>query len=241
MSVKQVDLVEDVAFDDESVKGPNVSFFKGQTKDAVYRIAVASTKFKIVQTHFVDGFGQVMCRTPRVKEGEVVQKALCCKKLKDPSVRCGLVIVKYTTDPQGSLLKPPSYMLMAWIFGGREKLSNLRGINEDYPLTKHDLKVTCTDVDWQKFTFLPTPECLWQKEQLGWIQDIKQGAAELEKVLPQFMGKVLEDEEILELVKKSGKGGSEEAGKSDSKTASPQGSAAVVGEDSDLASVLENL
>ena len=54
-------------------------------------------------------------------------------------------------DKDGNLLKPLSYDLKVWTFGP-DKYIELRSLNAEFPLAAHDLRLTCTDDNFQKLT-----------------------------------------------------------------------------------------
>ena len=204
--LRQEDLVDDIGFDDESVKCSDAEFYKGVT-NRTDRIGIVSRRVKRVSTHYKKGVGHVMCRSkPSQKNNQgvvVVEavKALCCKKLPAPKVRCGVVIVQYSTDRQGDIdpNQPLRYQLMFWIFG-EDKYVLIRSYNKEMPIDKNDIKIICSDSQFQKLQFMPARGSLWQKEKLGWKKEIEEEAALLQEKLPRFMGKALSDDEILEAV-----------------------------------------
>lgn len=206
--LNQMDLVGEIGFDDETIKASDVEFYKGVT-GRTDCIGIVSKRVKIVKAHYKKGVGYIMCRSkPAEKDetGKVVkeaQKALCCKKFTGKmaaKTRCGVVVVQYTTDRQGEINpKNLNYRVQAWLFG-EDKYVLLRSYNKALPIAKNDIKILCTDSNFQKLQFLPASGSLWQKEQVGWKDEILEEAAAIEKKLPLLMGKAMSDEEILEAV-----------------------------------------
>lgn len=201
------DLVMETGFDDETIKtSGDVAFYRGEA-GRIDRIGIVSKKVKMVKTHYKKGVGHVLCRSrpAKKKDGQIVSeayKALCCEKLTGKSsakLRCGVVIVQYSTDRKGEILKPFDYTLKVWIFG-EDKYVRIRNYNKALPIAENDIMIDCSDATFQKLSFDPATGSMWQKDQLGWKDEIIEEAAQLEEKLPRFMGKVLTDDEIREAV-----------------------------------------
>ena len=75
----------------------------------------------------------------------------------------GCVIIKYSTDKLGTLVQPFEYALFPWIFG-ETTFVKLKSLNAEYELTTHDIKVACTNEDYQHLDITPCQESVWQKK-----------------------------------------------------------------------------
>jgi hypothetical protein len=134
-------------------------FFKDD--DGNYRMAESDTpKFKMANYHYAPGLGYINAK------GEYTTQ-----KFGPPKRRIGTIVVKYSTDRQGSLPKGADgkpqldFQIMEWQFG-EDKYRLLATIHEEFPLTKHDIKVTCTDAQYQKLSFTAcNGEALWQRNE----------------------------------------------------------------------------
>lgn len=81
-----------------------------------------------------------------------------------PRSRIGTFVVHYRTAKDGSIMKPFEYEIKPWIFS-ENKFAQLRTIHSEYPLTRHDLRITCEDDQYQKMSFIPSRnESLWQQK-----------------------------------------------------------------------------
>lgn len=112
-------------------------------------------KFNVVKYHYIEGMGYI-------KTNDYLRE-----KLGNPKMRMGTFVVHYKTDNNGKLQKggnqPFEYEVKLWDFG-QDKYRDLKNINDDFPLTQHDVKVQCKGTQFQKLTFMPSPkEALWQR------------------------------------------------------------------------------
>jgi hypothetical protein len=111
-------------------------------------------KFARASYHYVPGLGYIL------PKGEFT-----AKKFGAPKTRLATYIVKYRTDRSGKPQAPFEYELMEWQFGP-DKFQLLSNINDEFPLVKHDIKVTCSGEQYQKLSFTATAgEALWKKNE----------------------------------------------------------------------------
>ena len=148
--------IETFGFDNEQIKGGLLEKYKGK-KGETHRVAVIYTDPKAMfagsKVHFKERF--FLCK-----------KGICCDKCGPAKWRVGAVLIKYATDKQGTLKQPFSYELYPWMFseGVYIKLKNL---NQEFPLASHDIKISCTNEDYQHLDITPCNEAIWQaKEEL---------------------------------------------------------------------------
>jgi hypothetical protein len=125
-------------------------FFEDE-KTGEYQMGREDTpKFLSGEIHYVKGLGYIL-DNPYLRD-----------KLGPPKRKIGTFVVHYRTDKQGNLMKPFEYEVKPWTFG-EDKFRQLAEINKDFPLTSHDIKVVCTDDQFQKMTFYPSPkESVWR-------------------------------------------------------------------------------
>jgi hypothetical protein len=150
---------EDVSvfgFENDDIKGGLLEKYKGK-KNETHRNAIIFTDptamFAGAKIHFKDRF--FICK-----------KAECCDKLGPPKWRVGAAIIKYNTDKMGTIKKPFGYELYPWIFS-EGTFIKLKNINLEFPLATHDIKISCTNEEYQHLDITPCNESIWQaKEEL---------------------------------------------------------------------------
>lgn len=148
--------VETFGFENEDIKGGVYDKYKGK-KGEVHRLGVIYTDPKSMfagsKVHFNQRF--FLCK-----------KGVCCEKCGPPKWRVGAVVIKYGTDKQGAVKQPFSYEIMPWLFSEGAYLK-LKTTNSEFPLASHDIKVSCTNDEYQHLDINPCQESIWQaKEEL---------------------------------------------------------------------------
>lgn len=142
--------LETFGFDNEDIKGGMYEKYKGK-KSEVHRSAIVYTDPKAMfagsKIHFKDRF--FLCK-----------KGKCCEVLGPSKWRVGAVLVKYGTDKLGNIKKPLSYELAPWIFSEQTYLK-LKTVNGEFPLASHDIKIACTNEEYQHLSITPCNECIW--------------------------------------------------------------------------------
>ena len=145
------DDISTFGFENEDIKGGMYDKYKGK-KGEVHRNAIIFTDPKAMfvgaKIHYKDRF--FLCK-----------KGVCCDKLGPAKWRVGSVIVKYNTDRQGNVKTPFSYELYPWIFS-EATFIKLKTINNEFPLATHDIKVSCSNEDYQHLDITPCNESIWQ-------------------------------------------------------------------------------
>jgi len=135
-----------------------VWFFRNS--DGEYQMGEGATpKFKMANYHYAQGLGYI------ASKGEYTTA-----KFGAPKRRIGTFVLKYKTDRNGSLSKDANgkpqldFEILEWQFG-EDKYRLLATIHEEFPLTQHDIKVTCTDDQYQKLSFTAcNGVALWQRK-----------------------------------------------------------------------------
>ena len=137
-------------FDNEEIKGGLYEKYKAK-KNEVNRGAIVYTDPKAMfvghQTHFKDRY--FFCK-----------KGQCCQVLGPAKWRVGAVLIKYGTGRDGTPKKPFSWELFPWAFSEVTYLK-LKSMNAEFPLATHDIKISCTNEEYQHLDIVPCNECLW--------------------------------------------------------------------------------
>lgn len=145
--------VSEFGFDNEEIKGDRPENFKGK-KGILNRIGLvfvnSSTPFSGVKMHYKERYFQ--CKG-----------SICCEKLGAPRYRIGAVVIVYATDNLGNVKKEFGYEIKPWMFGD-QTYSKLKNANSEFPLMSHDIKVNCTNQDYQNLDFTPCKESIWQSK-----------------------------------------------------------------------------
>jgi len=149
------DQIEVFGFEKEEIKDGMYEKYKGK-KGQTDRIAIIYTDPKAMfagsQIHYKDKF--FLCK-----------KGKCCEVLGPPKWRMGSVVIKYYTDKLGNLKKPFAYELYPWIFSERTFLK-LKNTNSEFSLASHDIKVSCTNEEFQHLDITPCNESIWTAKEV---------------------------------------------------------------------------
>jgi len=84
-----------------------------------------------------------------------------------PKQAIGSVIIVWPTDSKGELDKnrlanDDGIEVLPWIFSA-DKYKQFGQIHSEFPVGQHDVKLTCTDTQYQKMTFAPCKESILRK------------------------------------------------------------------------------
>lgn len=158
--------------------------------------APGKPKFVGGQTHFIEGVGFVYSKGP-----EYVKLAG-----EPPKARIGTIIVVWPTDKFGKLdktrLAAGEGEIFPWFISG-DKYSYLGRIHDEYPLSEHDITMTCTDTQYQKMTFISCKEnvlrtLLSNPKAEEMMKKMLAEAAQIAVSLPAEIGKDMTIEQIRE-------------------------------------------
>ena len=142
--------IETFGFENEDIKGGMYEKYKG-VKGETHRNAIVYTDPKAMfagsRIHFKDRF--FLCK-----------KGKCCEILGPAKWRVGATIVKYSTNKSGDLKKPFSYELLPWLFSESTYLK-LKTVNGEFPLATHDIKISCSNNEYQHLDITPCSESIW--------------------------------------------------------------------------------
>ena len=190
-------------FDNEDIKGGMYEKFKAK-KGEIVRLGIVFSDPKAMfagqKIHFKDRF--FLCK-----------KGLCCEKLGPAKWRVGAVVIKYGTDRSGAIKTPFSYELIPWIFSEAPYVK-LKTVNSEFPLASHDIKIACTNEEYQHLDISPCQETIWQaKDELK--TRILSEAKPIWEYIKKSIASDLSVEEIKELLSMSTTVGSDPTSKLD--------------------------
>jgi hypothetical protein len=172
---------DEIGFGDESIGSDRTERYKGR-KGYTDRIGfVFPTRIQKAKVHYKDKY--IIC-----------SGGLCCEKLGPPKFRLGAVIVQYSTDKRGRPEKPFNYTIKHWVFSGK-KYEDLREVNSEWPLAKHDLKVNCIEEGFQQLKFVACKESLWQQNDKLKAQIMREAEAALKGL---YLGSKMDNEALRE-------------------------------------------
>jgi hypothetical protein len=148
-----------VSLDDPRVEKKNRDFKKGDARTfrveegKVYRIRLLTDQAVMRLRHY-DKLAKKYLRCLAAKGycPACLSKKESCKRA---SESYGLNIWVWKTDAEGAIVDPPDGAIHFWAFGS-DKFVGLRSIKKEWgDLTKIDLKVTPTDVSFQRMDIQP--------------------------------------------------------------------------------------
>ena len=146
--------VETFGFENEEIKGGLFEKYKAK-KGETHRLGIIHTDeqsmFAGSKVHFKDRY--FLCK-----------KNICCEKCGQARWRVGAVVVKYATNRNGDLKKPFSYEIFPWYFSEGVYVK-LKSANSEFKLTSHDIKIDCTNDEYQHISITPCSESIWQKKE----------------------------------------------------------------------------
>lgn len=200
------------SLDDPTVKQYEFELYQGKAgyTDRIYLITVNDlVKGRV---HYPDNLkGGVVCQSIYTRNQQGTQENLteerfCCKMLGPSQLRFAALIVKYATDRNGEPVRPFSFEQRLWKFGA-DKFRALAQVHKDFPLTKHDLSIVCTDDTYQKMTINAKPDCYLMHP--NFPQDVKASIlswaqASLPKLVRELGRTYNSEQELLQAMRAAG-------------------------------------
>jgi len=195
-----------VTLGDKKVEIVNYDRYKGR-KNVTDRIAFLSTGLIRGWIHYHEVNSKrhlFFCHSEKDKE------AICCKELGLSQQRFGMVLFKYHTQEDGTLLDDTKCQgkLFFWLIS-EARYEELSGLNKQWSLmdggfasAQVDLLIKCTEEDWQRMTFTPCPQAHWKKKE-PWYNALKGKEAKTRDRLKAALGKKLSIEEVQDLLGKA--------------------------------------
>lgn len=145
-----------ISWGEKEITTPRSKQFKMEG-DTVSRIAILSKECFMIRDHYSE---KTRRHARCIGEG-----CPACQIGSVPKERFAAKILVYDTDKNGNLEKPFGFKIKTWVFGS-DKFVKLRSIREEWgDLTKYDLKLTCTDKQFQKMEITNTPKAIWRSNE----------------------------------------------------------------------------
>ena len=151
--------VMDFGADSEEIKSVKFKSFKGKAGETVRAAFVfddPKKMFKGAQIHYNNRY--FLCKSTDKK------KEICCThnyKGNKPKWRIGGVLIIYTMSDDGKKLK--DWKITPWIFS-ETMYNKLKTANSEFALDKFDVKLTCTNEDFQTIDVQSCNASLWQSK-----------------------------------------------------------------------------
>jgi hypothetical protein len=151
--------VMDFGADSDEIKSVKFKSFKGKAGETVRAAFVfddPKKMFKGAQIHYNNRY--FLCKSTDKK------KEICCThnyKGNKPKWRIGGVLVIYTMSDDGKKLK--DWRVTPWIFS-ETMYNKLKTANGEFALDKYDIKLTCTNEDFQTIDVQSCNASLWQSK-----------------------------------------------------------------------------
>jgi hypothetical protein len=202
---------KDYGFDDEAVQAYDFEFYKGKKgfTDRLGLLREAGPFGARVHYSKIGNLGYFVClsefKQMKSPDGRVtelpVKLGLCCKKVGSDNLRKRFIVpvIKYSTHPNGTPTKDFSYSLLAWRYTD-EKYIQMRTINSQFPLNKHDILVTCTNEDWQKLNIQGCNNSirLLPKFPKDWTEHVNLWSATMLPKMVKTLGRKYTEQELAE-------------------------------------------
>jgi len=143
--------IKTFGLDNDEIRGNQFTKYAGK-KGEVHRCGIVYTDPKAMfvgtKVHYFQRY--FICK-----------KGLCCDKVGLAKYRIGAVLVKYATDNLGNPKKPFGYEILPWMFG-EQTYTKLKTADSEFPLASHDIKISCTNEDYQNLDINSCRESIWQ-------------------------------------------------------------------------------
>lgn len=189
---------------DESVRATDFDLYDGR-KGITDRISIIDpNSIFAARVHFKKDAGYIVCQSKWARQGTqevMVEEAPCCAKLDPPRKRFACLVVQYNTSSDGQLATPIGFTLKLWRFS-EDKYILIRNVHREYPLTAHDLKITCSEVKYQKLAIQNTKECLWRLDKwpAAWKTQIDLFVKTNKPKIGKVLGRKKTPQELLEIL-----------------------------------------
>lgn len=148
--------------------------------------------FKGTKVHYHDSGKRTTFMCKSSKEN----KAICCTHKwsgNAPKFRIGCVLVIYK-QVQGKI----HLEYMPWVFS-EQMYNKIQLADQEFPLVDHDIRLKCTNEDFQNIDIHSCKESIWTKNKAN-IKGIQAAAAESWELVGDMLGQELSEIEIKELL-----------------------------------------
>lgn len=145
-------------FKAEQGKSYRISFaWWDQTEDGQMNLDAPTPEFVGAMRHYKQGVGYFLNKGPEFT-------ALAGNP---PKQAIGTIIIVWPTDSKGVLDKArlaadEGIDVLPWIFSA-DKYKQFGQIHAEFPVGEHDVKLDCTDTQYQKMTFTPCKDSILRK------------------------------------------------------------------------------
>lgn len=151
--------LEEFGADRDDIGGSSFKKYKGK-KGNTDRIGIIyhdpKKLFRGLKAHYKERY--FACKSEKGKAPEI-----CCTHSYEGNLakyRIGAVIVVYDLVVKAGKTKLNGYEVMPWVFG--EKMyDKLNSADKEFPLATHDIKLTCTNDEYQNIDIQSCKECIW--------------------------------------------------------------------------------
>ncbi|MBD3261269.1 MAG: hypothetical protein GF334_06225 [Candidatus Altiarchaeales archaeon] len=190
--------VESFGLDRDDIQPNKFQRFKmkgGQQERIGIIYADPKSIFKGTLVHYKDRY--FICKSEGQKPSD--KKEICCLHSYDsntPKWRVGCIIVIYDIEKKDGKDKLKGYNLIPWIFS-QTMYEKIRGL--DFPVTDYDLRVKCTNEEFQNIDITPARNSLWQSNE-GLKKKILSEAEGMFNDIPRNLASDLSVTEIRELL-----------------------------------------
>lgn len=197
--------MDDVTLGDKKVEISNFDRYKGR-KGVTDRIVVVSSKLIRGFTYYHNE-SKKMFRAPK----DPATLKACKEAMGEPQQRFGIILFQYLTDETGDLANKDKLQgkLKLWVVS-ESRYEELSLIQKDWKLLddgedqpQNDLKVKCTEEQYQRMSFNACPEALY-KTKPAWYKKLKEMEAKAKDKLKMAIGRELPDGEIMDILGQSG-------------------------------------
>lgn len=205
-----------VTLGDKSVETSNFDRYKGR-KGEVDRVGFISSSLMRGYSYYYEA-KKMSFRAPTNPETLKFVK----EQLGAPTQYFGLTLFHYQTDEDGQLLVEEKLQgkVKTWKIS-ESRYEELSSMHRQWPLLdagpdepQVDLVIKCSEEQYQRMTFSPTPKAHW-KSKSSWYEALKKKEILSKEKLKLALGPIRSDEEILSILGgtlKSQTGGTENAG-----------------------------
>jgi hypothetical protein len=180
--------IEEFGTEREDIQGNRFQKLKMKAGDEIrcgvlYFDGEGKKFFRGTKVHTKKDSKTFICKSTKEK------KEICCTHTwegNSPRTHLGCILVIYSLgkDANGKI-KLKEYELMPWIFW--EKMyQKLQSADREFPLATHDIKLKCTNDDYQTIDIQSCKESIWSSN-----QDLKKKIMEEGKALYEGIGKNL--------------------------------------------------
>jgi len=195
---------DQVAFGDKKVELSTFDRFKG-AKGRTERFGIISSSLTRMFTFYYQGQAKQGTRFIAPTNAETL--AFVKKTLGEPEQRFGMITFHYTTSETGELMTTEKLQgkFKPWLIS-ENRYAELSELHKQWTILdggfdekQVDIMFKCTDDQYQKGTFTPTPTAHWKSKQ-AWYDHVKAKEPKVTEAMKRYFGRRLTDLEIMTLL-----------------------------------------